>query len=198
MKLRYLPWKRQKGCRALTTPAPRVQRLPAPPAKASTATSPPAKAASPARWSAGFQRPSAIVSNTSPQATSSMTVLGGRRFWARPIRPVRRSERICSCSSGSNPLASRIDFRLPLPSASSLGPREQGPQQHLGGTGQPRMRAAGGGKPRDLVAHRRAELPRFLPQPLAARRSHSRPRASSRRRPRTARPAVPRSLMAKS
>ena len=52
MKLRYLPWKRQKGCRALTTPAPRVQRLPAPPAKASTATSPPAKAASPARWSA--------------------------------------------------------------------------------------------------------------------------------------------------
>ena len=41
-----------------------------------------------------------------------MTVLGGKRFWAKPIRPVRRSERICSCSSGSNPLAAKIDFRL--------------------------------------------------------------------------------------
>ena len=49
MKLRYLPWKRQKGCRALTTPAPWVQRLPAPPARASTATSPSARAAAPRR-----------------------------------------------------------------------------------------------------------------------------------------------------
>ena len=126
MKLRYLPWKRQKGCRALTTPAPRVQRLPAPPAKASTAASPAASAASPACRSADSS-PWAIESSTSPSATSSMTVLVGRRFWAKPIRPVRRSERICSCNSGSNPLASRIDFKLPWRLVSSLGVGNKAP-----------------------------------------------------------------------
>ena len=40
MKVRCVPPSLQNGCRALTTPAPCVQRLPAPPASVTTATSP--------------------------------------------------------------------------------------------------------------------------------------------------------------
>ena len=40
MKVRCRPASLQNGCRALTTPAPCVQRLPAPAASVTTATSP--------------------------------------------------------------------------------------------------------------------------------------------------------------
>ncbi len=50
MKLRCLPPSRQKGLRALTTPAPFVQRLPAPPANETTATIPAASASLPISW----------------------------------------------------------------------------------------------------------------------------------------------------
>ena len=48
MKLRYRPWKRWNGCSALTTPAPCVQRLPAPAASVNTATSPRREPSAPA------------------------------------------------------------------------------------------------------------------------------------------------------
>ncbi len=162
-----------EGCRALTTPAPWVQRLPAPPAKASTATSPPANAASPARSVGRLQTLRRCESSTSPSATSSMTVLGGRRFWARPIRPVRRSERICSCSSGSKPFASRIDFRLAsgrrlLGSAWGTGPpaasRWNRPAGHACGTRRQTARSRRG--PPGSAAGPRAAA-------TAAHRSHS-------------------------
>ena len=50
MKLRCLPPNRQKGFSALTTPAPFVQRLPAPPANETTATIPAASASLPISW----------------------------------------------------------------------------------------------------------------------------------------------------
>ena len=165
MKLRYLPWKRQKGCRALTTPAPRVQRLPAPPAKASTATSPPAKAASPARRSAA-SRPSAIgvqhvaAGHVFDDRAGRQAVLGQ----ADPPGPQIGADLLVQLRIEAVGLQDRLQAAVAV--GLFAGPREQGPQQHLGGTGQPRMRAACGGKPRDLVADRRAELPRFLPQPL--------------------------------
>ena len=121
MKFRYLPWKRQKGCRALTTPAPWVQRLPAPAARAKAATSPVASAASPARRHSAADAPGEVQSTTSSLATSSTTVLAGRRFWASPIRPARKSARICSCNSGSKPFSASKLLRLVWARCSSAG-----------------------------------------------------------------------------
>ena len=123
MKLRYLPrpWKRTRTVQGLdhagaAGPAAARPRRPGP-------ARPLRRRPERPRPRGDRQRPRSppLASITSSRRTSSMTVLAGRRFWASPIRPVRRSLRICSCNSGSKPLASRIDFRLPSPCPSSPG-----------------------------------------------------------------------------
>ena len=106
MKVRCWPANWAKGCRALQVPAPPVHRDPAPAAKVTTATSPARKAASPAaRTSGGTVIEGLSQRRTSVASTSSIWLSARRRFWASPMRPSRRSERICSCWAGSKPFS---------------------------------------------------------------------------------------------
>ena len=113
--MRCRPASLQKGCRAFTTPAPCVQRLPAPAASVTTATSPLRSEVIPSsrRCSSGAGIPLAPLADhgrasiTSSGRTSSITALVGSRFCARPMRPSLRSDRFCSCCARSNPYCFR-------------------------------------------------------------------------------------------
>ena len=111
IKVRCRPSNLQNGCSAFTTPAPCVQRLPAPAASVSTATSPPRRASRPALRKSSRQRLPWHPPHRA-SCTSSMSALAGRRFWARPIRPFLRSARICSCCTRSKPFCSSNRGRL--------------------------------------------------------------------------------------
>ena len=112
----------QKGCNDFTTPAPCVHRLAAPAANVTTATSPRRSASIP-RSILAEPALGPRTSLTSSALTSSITVLAGRRFCAKPILPDRRSPLIWAWTSTSKPFSAR---RFSKDSASLRSSRSRG------------------------------------------------------------------------
>ena len=102
-KVRCCPAQFAEGMERLDHAGPLGPSAAEPAASVTTATSPSASACRPSvKYSSGK---GPVASITSPAWTSSIVVLAGRRFCARPIRPSLRSARICSCSARSKPFS---------------------------------------------------------------------------------------------
>ena len=200
-KLRCWPPSRQKGLSALTTPAPWVQRLPAPPASVTTADLAcgqrvHAQLVQRARCASGR---SARCRSHRPPRTSSILLRTGSRFWARPMRPPRRSARICSCCTRSKPCSASSSLSELLAGrggsrpGAAAGRRASAPCPTApAGCGRPRQSASSSARREGESAARSGAQQLRHGQRVVARR-HERVVAAA-----AARPRVPCSLMAKS
>ena len=143
MNVRCRPANLQNGCSAFTTPAPCVQRLPAPAASVTTANSPRAKAARPAR--AQFLPPAAGVASST---SASLHVLD---FGAGGQTVLREADAATSQIIADLLMLEAVEavlfeqFRQALPGSLSDSCRgQQAIEQRLHHAGQFRARPAGG------------------------------------------------------
>ena len=166
--VRCRPPSLQNGCSALTTPAPCVQRLPDAGGQRdhgdfAIAQAPPAQRRAIRRSAAAWRR------SRRPAGHPRCSVLAGRRFCARPMRPFFKSARICSCCSRSKPFCSSNSRQALLPAAVRC---QRGSSRSNSVCTMPRnsgLRAAGGAERVQFRAAQRRQRPRIRPQPAAAR-----------------------------
>ena len=201
MKVRCRPPSLQNGFSALTTPAPWVQRLPAPPASETTATAPVRqRVQARARDSVLAAAPACAVDDVAGPRRPRSCCCTGSRFCARPMRPLRRSARICSCCTRSKPFSSSSAARFCVVPPSCVSPR--GSRRSNSVCTMPASSgscAAGRAEVVQLGAARRRSSARGPCAAEPGTRQRVVARRHQRRRRRCSRSAqVPRSLMAKS